>query len=116
MSGVEYCKIPKCEIAKEMWDKLEVTYEGTTKVKEAQISSVVNEYELFKMTGDENVEFMLSRFKKIVCKLKLLGMVCSNALQVRKLVRNLPKNWETKASILEEGDLHKMTYEELEKT
>lgn len=38
-----------------------------------------------------------------------LGMVYSNALQVRKLVRSLPKAWETKTAILEDGDLHKMT-------
>jgi len=88
-----------------MYDKLEVTYEGTTKVKEAQISSLVNEYELFKMAEDENVETMFSRFSKIVCELKSLGMVYSNGLQVRKLVRSLPKAWETKVAILEDRDL-----------
>jgi len=96
-----------------MWDKLEVTYEGTTKVKEARISSLVNEYELFKMVEDENVEAMFSRFSKIICELKSLGMVYSNGLQVRKLVRSLPKAWETKVAILEDGDLQKMTYDEL---
>ena len=35
VNGEEYDKISICEIAKEMWDKLEVTYEGNTKVKEA---------------------------------------------------------------------------------
>ena len=35
MSEAEYDKISTCETAKEMCDKLEVTYEGTTKVKEA---------------------------------------------------------------------------------
>lgn len=40
--------ISTCEIAKEIWDKLEVSCEGTTKVKEARISDLVNEYELIK--------------------------------------------------------------------
>ena len=80
MSGAEYNNISTCESAKEMWDKLEVTYEGTTKVKEARISLIVNEYELFKMVEDENVKSMFSRFSKIVCELKSLGMVYSNAL------------------------------------
>ena len=35
VSGAEYDKISTYETAKEMWNKLEVTYEGTTKVKEA---------------------------------------------------------------------------------
>ncbi|WMV47419.1 hypothetical protein MTR67_040820, partial [Solanum verrucosum] len=83
VSGAEYDKISTCETAKEMWDKLEVTYEGTTKVKEARISSLVNDYELFKMAKDENVESMFSRFSKIFSELKSLVMVYSNALQVR---------------------------------
>ena len=73
-----------------MWDKLDVTYEGTTKVKEARISSLVNEYKLFKMVDDEYVESMFSRFNKFFYELKSLGMVYSNSLQVNKLVRSLP--------------------------
>lgn len=42
-----------------MWNKREVTYEETSKVKEALISALVNEYELFKMVNDENVETMV---------------------------------------------------------
>lgn len=56
---------------------------------------------------------MLLTLTKIVCELKLLEMVYSNALQVRKLVKSLPKVWETKTSILEEGDLQIITYDEL---
>lgn len=70
----------------EMWDKLEVTYEGTTNVNEAWIGALVNEYDLYKMWEDENVESMFSRFSKIVCKLKTLGIVYSNSTQVSKLV------------------------------
>ncbi|KAH0646552.1 hypothetical protein KY284_034436 [Solanum tuberosum] len=65
------------------------------------------------MADDENVENMFSRFSKIVCELKSLGMVYSNGLHIRKLIRSLPKAWETKAAILEDGDLQLMTYDEL---
>lgn len=58
MSGAEYDKISICETAEEMWDKLEVTYDGTTKIKKAWISSLVNGYELFKMVVDKKVESM----------------------------------------------------------
>lgn len=57
------------------------------------------------MTDDENFESMFSRLSKNVCELKLFTMVFSNSLQVSKLVRSLPKAWETKAAILEDGDL-----------
>ncbi|XP_070040982.1 uncharacterized protein [Nicotiana tomentosiformis] len=38
INGEEYEKISSCNIAKEMWDKQEVTYEGTRKVKETRIN------------------------------------------------------------------------------
>lgn len=62
-------------MAKEIWEKLEVTYEGIRKVEEARINALVNEYELFKMDYDGGVETMFTRFSKIVSKLKSLGMV-----------------------------------------
>nr|XP_033516518.1 uncharacterized protein LOC117280866 [Nicotiana tomentosiformis] len=47
ISGEEYENISSCDTAKEMWDKLEVTYEGTSKVKETRINLLVHDYELF---------------------------------------------------------------------
>ncbi|XP_070021365.1 uncharacterized protein [Nicotiana sylvestris] len=45
-----------CETAKEIWDKLEVTYEGTNKVEETRINLLVREYELFQKKDGESVE------------------------------------------------------------
>jgi len=42
-------RICACESAKEIWDKLVVTYEGTNKVIETKINMFVRQYELFKM-------------------------------------------------------------------
>ncbi|XP_070044907.1 uncharacterized protein [Nicotiana tomentosiformis] len=47
ISGKEYEKISSCETAKEMWNKLAITYEGTNKVKETRINLLVRDYELF---------------------------------------------------------------------
>ena len=91
-----------------------MNYEGTTKVTEAQISSLVNEYELYKMVDNESVESMFSRFCKIVIELKSVWMVYSNSLSVSKLVNNLHKAWETKVVILKVWDLQNMTYDELQ--
>ncbi|XP_070054048.1 uncharacterized protein [Nicotiana tomentosiformis] len=49
ISGEENEKISSCDTAKEMWDKLEVTYEGTSKVKETRINMFVHDNELFQM-------------------------------------------------------------------
>ena len=47
MSTVEFSKIMSCETAKQIWDQLELMYEGTNKVKDAKINLLTFEYESF---------------------------------------------------------------------
>ena len=49
LDAQEFNRISSCISAKEIWDKLEVTYEGTNQVKETKISMLVHKYELFQM-------------------------------------------------------------------
>ena len=44
----EYAKMSSCSSAKEIWDKLEVTHEGTNEVKETKIGLLNLIYENFK--------------------------------------------------------------------
>ncbi|XP_059315394.1 uncharacterized protein LOC132066004 [Lycium ferocissimum] len=111
--GEEYVKISNCETAKEMWDKLEAIYEGTSKVRETKIDALRHDYEAFSMMHDENIESMFTRFSNIIGEIKSLGVTYTNSQQVRKLFRSLPKTWETKAIVLEDGNLDNFTYDEL---
>ncbi|XP_019223785.1 PREDICTED: uncharacterized protein LOC109205531 [Nicotiana attenuata] len=81
ISREEYEKISSCETAKEIWDKLEVTYEGTNKVKETRINLLVREYELFQMKDGESTEEMFSRFNKILGDLKSFGRTIKSGEQ-----------------------------------
>ncbi|XP_070013870.1 uncharacterized protein [Nicotiana sylvestris] len=81
-SGEEYEKIPSCETAKEMWDKLEVICEGTNKVKETRINLLVREYELFQMKDGESAETTFSRFSKILGDLKSFGRTIKSGEQI----------------------------------
>ena len=45
----EFNRISTYSFVKEIWDRLEVTHEGTTQVKESKINMLVHKYELFKM-------------------------------------------------------------------
>ncbi|GAV77229.1 UBN2 domain-containing protein, partial [Cephalotus follicularis] len=74
----KFNRISSCDTAKEMWDLLEVTYEGTNQVKESKISMLVHEYELFMMHSDECISDMFTRFTIIVNSLKNLGKSYSN--------------------------------------
>ena len=60
------CFVPSCESAQNIWNKLEVVYEGTNQVKESKISRYTRQYKLFKMEQNESVSFMYTRFTDIV--------------------------------------------------
>ncbi|XP_009799731.1 uncharacterized protein LOC107798592 [Nicotiana tabacum] len=113
ISGEEYKKISSCDTAKEMWDKLEVTYEGTNKVKETHINMLVHNYELFQMKEGESTEEIFSRFSKIISDLKAFYKPYTSGDQVRKIIRSLPTTWQTKVVTLESQDLNKLSYDEL---
>ena len=51
----EFNRISTCDTSKEIWDRLEVTHEGTNQVKESKISLLVHNYELFKMKEEETI-------------------------------------------------------------
>ncbi|XP_019253941.1 PREDICTED: uncharacterized protein LOC109232638 [Nicotiana attenuata] len=113
ISGEEYEKISGCDTSKEMWDKLEVTYEGTSKVKETHINMLVHDYELFQMKEGESIEEMFARFSKIISDLKAFGKPYSSGDQVRKILRSLSTTWQTKVVTLESQDLNKLSYDEI---
>ncbi|GAV71247.1 zf-CCHC domain-containing protein/DUF4219 domain-containing protein/UBN2 domain-containing protein, partial [Cephalotus follicularis] len=70
----EFNPISSCDSAKDMWNLLEVTYEGT------------NQYELFIMHNDECISDMFTRFTTITNSLKNLGKSYSNQELVRKIL------------------------------
>ena len=92
----EFNRISVCTSAKEIWDTLEVTHEGTNQVKESKINMLVHKYELFKMEPTESITNMLTMFTDIINYLKSLGKDFSNFDLVRKILRSLSKSWELK--------------------
>jgi len=110
----EFNRISACEYAKEMWDKLEMTYEGTNQVKESNINRLVHEYELFCMKSEESISEMFTRFTNIINSLKALSKCYTDVENVRKNLRSLPKHWDAKVTAIEEAkDLIKMSFDEL---
>ena len=51
----EFSRVSSCATAKEMWDKLQMIYEGTSEVRETKANMLVSEYEVFKMKHDETI-------------------------------------------------------------
>ncbi|VFQ97275.1 unnamed protein product [Cuscuta campestris] len=99
----DYRKISCCSTTKEMWDKLEITYEGTDQVREAKIDFLTHEYELFRMKENEKIDEMFERFSKIVNDLHALKKTYTDNELVRKILRSLTPKWRSKADAIQES-------------
>ncbi|GAV79896.1 zf-CCHC domain-containing protein/DUF4219 domain-containing protein/UBN2 domain-containing protein, partial [Cephalotus follicularis] len=87
----DFNRISSCILAKEMWDRLEVTYEGTNQVKEAKISMLVHDYEMFTMNENEDIKSMFSRFTNIINELQALDKTYSNSEMLAHITRKFKK-------------------------
>ncbi|VFQ80613.1 unnamed protein product [Cuscuta campestris] len=86
----DYRKISRCKCANEMWTKLEVTYEGTSQVKDAKVDILLHEYELFSMKENESIDSYFERFSTIINNLDTLGKYYTDHELVRKILRYAP--------------------------
>ncbi|KAH9656139.1 hypothetical protein KPL70_022564 [Citrus sinensis] len=110
----EFHRVSSCESAQEIWNNLEVVYEGTNQVKESKISRYTRQYELFQMEQNENVYSMYTRFTDIVNTLGALGKTFSNSEKVKKIIRSLPKEWRPERTAIEEAkDLNTLPLDDL---
>ncbi|XP_059650681.1 uncharacterized protein LOC132296500 [Cornus florida] len=114
ISPSEYNRVSTCTTAKEIWDKLQVTYEGTSQVKESKIDILMHQYELFRMNENESISAMFVRFTDIINGLKHLGRTMTNSDLARKILGSLPEKWDAKATTIKEAhNLNTLELDEL---
>ncbi|XP_012844683.1 PREDICTED: uncharacterized protein LOC105964724 [Erythranthe guttata] len=110
----EYNRVCSCSTAKDMWEMLQVTHEGTSQVKEQRINILVHQYEMFNMEQEESISQMYGRFMEIINPLTALGKIYSQSEQVKKILRSLPREWTPKVTAIQEAkDLNNMSIAEL---
>ncbi|XP_021747140.1 uncharacterized protein LOC110712989 [Chenopodium quinoa] len=112
----EHNRVMGCKNAKEIWDLLQVTHEGTNEVKRSKIDLLMSKYERFEMQSKETIQEMLTRFTNIINELVSLGKQIPIDEQVRKVLRSLPQDerWGAKVTALQETkDFMKFNIEQL---
>ena len=110
----EFNRVSMCDSAFDIWRTLEVTHEGTSRVKESKINILVHSYELFRMKPSESIGDMYTRFTDVINGLKALGKDFTNFELVTKILRSLPKSWDPKVTAIQEAkDLKTFPLEEL---
>src|SRR4030067_1129914 len=110
----EFMKISNKSSAKTIFESLCSTYEGNQQVREAKANMLVQQYELFRMTEDETIDAMFSRFQILVSGLQVLKKSYTTADHVKKILRSLPVKWRPKVTAIEEArDLNALSLENL---
>ena len=92
-----------CQTAKEMWDVLEVTHEGTDEVRRARKNTLIQEYEMFRMKPEETIYDVQKRFTHIVNHLIALGKSFDREELNIKILKSLSRTWQPKVTAISES-------------
>ena len=107
-SGVspdEFHRISHVTIAKEAWEILETTYEGTKKVKDTKLQMLTTRFEELKMSEDESFDSFYGKLNEVVIGKFNLGKKTKDSKVVRKILRSLPESFHAKVTAIEESKL-----------
>jgi len=114
LSPSEFSRISNCETAKEAWDILETTYEGTKLVKSAKLQMLVSEFERIRMLENETFNEFYDRISDLRNSMINLGKKVSDTKLIKKILRYFPERFRIKVNTIEESkDLDNMKIEEL---
>jgi len=110
LNSDEFFRISQCASAKEMWDILEVTHEGTNDVKRARKHTLIQEYEMIRMLKGESIAEVQKRFTHIINHLMSLGKTFYKEELNIKILKCLDRSWQPKVTaIFESKDFTSLT-------
>ena len=110
----EFHRISHITIAKEAWEILETTYEGTKKVKDTNLQMLTTRFEELKMSKDESFDSFYSKLNEVVVGKFNLGEKTKDSKIVRKILRSLQESFRAKVIAIEESkDLDDIKVQEL---
>ena len=89
VSPDEFHKIFHITIAKEAWQILEITYEGTKKVKDTKLQMLTTRFEELKMSEDKSFDSFYSKLNEVIIGKFNLGEKTEDSKIVRKILRSL---------------------------
>ena len=90
--------------AKEIWDKIVLSYEGDDQVKHAKLQTLRIQYEIIKLYNDESVANYFLRVDEIFNCVKKFGEEIKEVVVVEKVLRSLSPRFESKVSAIEEKE------------
>lgn len=102
LSMDEFFRVSQCKSAKEIWDTLVETHEGTAEVKRSRLNTLSQEYEMFRMQPGESIVALQKRFVHLTNHLIALGKTFTNDDLNLKVLRSLTREWQPKVTAISE--------------
>lgn len=98
VSPEEFKRISLCEIAKEAWEILEVTHEGTKIVKNSKLQMLTSKFEEIRMKDDDTFNEYYAPLNDIVNSSFNLGEKIHENINIfRKILSFVPQRFRPKA-------------------
>ncbi|XP_075657523.1 uncharacterized protein LOC142627527 [Castanea sativa] len=114
VSPNEFHRISHVTIAKEAWQILETTYEGTKKVKDTKLQMLTTRFEELKMSDEESFDLFYGKLNEVVIGKFNLEKKMEDSKIVRKILRSLLESFRAKVTAIEESkDLDDIKVQEL---
>ena len=95
--------VNNCEVAKDAWNILKTTHEGTSRVKMSRLQLLTTKFENLRMKEDENIHEFHMSILEIANASGALREKMTNEKLVRKILRSLPKRFAMKVTAIEES-------------
>ncbi|CAJ2634874.1 unnamed protein product [Trifolium pratense] len=103
------------DTARDIWISMHLKYQGSTKVKRAQLQALRREFEILAMKETESVDEYLSRTLAIANKMTAYGETMDQVKVVEKVLRSMTSKFNyVVCSIEESNDVTKLTIDELQ--
>src|ERR1044072_3111196 len=103
-----------CTVAKDAWEILKTTHEGTSRVRMSKLQLLTTKFEKLRMTEYESIGDFYMRVRDLANTSFDLGEQIPEEKLVRKILRSLPKKFDMKVTVIEEAhDISKMKVDEL---
>jgi hypothetical protein len=107
-------RIKPTTIAKQAWDILETTYQGTSKVKIAKLQALRREFENLQMKYFDSIDQFTYRVMDLVNQIRQNGDELADQKVVEKVLRSLPRKFDAIVVVIEESkDLTTYSMDEL---
>jgi len=103
------------DTAKHIWDSMKQKYQGSTRVKRAQLQALRKEFEILQMTEGESVDAYFARTLIIANKMKIHGENIQQVVIIEKILRSMTSRFDyVVCSVEESNNLDRLTIDELQ--